>query len=1613
MSFSSRDKSFAQLNKNDNTLNSIRRKTTDLSTKNKFKMNFEFQTPKDKKELNKSFSKLKTKKKSLNIKNPEDNIINNYLQFHKFDIQIKKTKRTTLKNQKKNIEKINMNKSNLNINNNNDWASMIYYPSDNKNKKDLINIKNEEKPNLKLIENSIMLKLNSLRNNYGSSKSFGFDKFFDNNIFNNNNETKNSIKNNNQNLNHKKKRSLNSFDIKTTKKNSCINFKRNSYSFLNFKKRKSSHLSSNINNSNYQSNTFKNNKNIKKFNSELFNNFLDKSSSDKTDSKVSIFKAIQNNFKNIKKSSKIFNSAIELKEKSRLLVRIKPLYDSFDDDESDKDINYEGNPILPNNYIIFFLDLFLLLTSIYCLFYIPLRIAKNDCFCSAEYIMNKVLLYFTDLLFIVDFCLGFFRAYYNFEYKLIKNNKRIVFHYLKTDFLSDFLEAIPLYTYINFLCIISKEVNYCFRYDMPNSFIILKMLINLKIFKVFKVRNKRKNVAFSYLFNIFSENYLIEKLIGNFFDISFCFLAFHFFVCLNIYLSKQTYPNWMIINNSQDKPLIDNYILSSYSLIETLTTVGYGDVVCQSNIERIFQIFFLGVGVIAYSYLISSFGNLFKNESQSSINYSNNMRILEEIRVDFPKMPYKLYNKIYNYIESRNMSEKKSDSHILTNSLPFNLKNALLLIMYRADIKNFKIFKNCDNSNFIIQILSNFIPSTSKKSEFLVYEGEMIEDIIIIKDGRLSLEAAINMEDPESSIKNYFNVNFQGITTEKEMRKLKESEKGNISQIIKTGKMSDFDNFKTVLDTIVKKQANHLFNEACDDISILDRTKNDNKNDDIQQEKKIYNVASDYLGHEPIKNEKGNYKYIKIIDIRKNENYGGLYIFMRRPSPLSLKVRSKFAELYLLPKKEVFNIAKNYSNIWSKIHKKDFHNMVSIKHLTFNILNKYIEINGIGKITPNDISKYINPWEDHEKKDKMIKNMGNIKENNYINKNNKKNKQKYSLKCPSPINDKDNNIKNNNKLDLFSGKHISSSLSINNKDQYPLENDFSHLLNMMVAEKKHNIVNTQTNQNLSNRNNNNDNNSKQKKDSSLSFDSNSNFFKNKQKTKCSNEGKTVIIPKNSEKLLPTLNNIFNEQKAEKIKEEMKKTRNKEKRKKLFSFGKKTARIIRNQNYSLFLLDKSSHQCIEIKNNFIFNISNNSLNLNNEKIFDGLNNYFSFCRDNAFLEKISGINSSSEENSFHNFNKIDLSQESIISFSLESIYGNINLHTKMKYSEDKTLQKKTLNYLTKLIENKDSSLSIKSISYNSSEFEPSNSFSYESLYDENLLSFSSSKKIKNNSCSISNILLKNQKNNEPFIDNSNNNKSIKSKKSPRKKKINKIITKTNRKIKFNLDNSFNSKNSDLNKFGNKSLSPKKIKFDAIKSKNIKSSVFNKEDKYIFKIGKVMSERNVIQDNKIASKLKSANNEKNSKNDFFINNKLELGKSPNNCESSVFYKGTNYLNINQLKHNHAKIPDNYINHIRTENFSKSDKKLNLNLTQKESNISDNKSKKSKIKGKYTKKFTKKYTKKKSKKLKLKSDRQIGKFKSEQKLIKIEQKNLENMKESVGYFAQEKKKEDCLII
>jgi voltage-gated potassium channel Kch len=68
------------------------------------------------------------------------------------------------------------------------------------------------------------------------------------------------------------------------------------------------------------------------------------------------------------------------------------------------------------------------------------------------------------------------------------------------------------------------------------------------------------------------------------------------FICIHIFIGNQSYPNWLVAMDIHDSPFIQIYIAALYGIIETLTTVGYGDVVVNSFTEYCFQIVLLSYG---------------------------------------------------------------------------------------------------------------------------------------------------------------------------------------------------------------------------------------------------------------------------------------------------------------------------------------------------------------------------------------------------------------------------------------------------------------------------------------------------------------------------------------------------------------------------------------------------------------------------------------------------------------------------------------------------------------------------------------------------------------------------------------------------------------------------------------------------------------------------------------------------------------------------------------------------------------------------------------------------------------------------------------------------------
>ena len=185
-------------------------------------------------------------------------------------------------------------------------------------------------------------------------------------------------------------------------------------------------------------------------------------------------------------------------------------------------------------------------------------------------------------------------------------------------------------------------------------------------------------------------------------------------------------------------------------------------------------------------------------------------------------------------------------------------------------IKNFQFFKSFENSDFFVKIVTSLKPILSMKDDILIQEGDIIEDIIFIKKGVLTLEIIIDLNEQKKSL---------------------------LSHLEMTG-MSCF-----------KSISNQKFTELINNNSLA----------------AIY--QSDFSKPIIFNDQYTKKKELKIIDLRKNEHFGDILMILNEKSPVAVKVKSKKAELFFLQKTEATEISNRYSNIWKRIVNRSLHNM--------------------------------------------------------------------------------------------------------------------------------------------------------------------------------------------------------------------------------------------------------------------------------------------------------------------------------------------------------------------------------------------------------------------------------------------------------------------------------------------------------------------------------------------------------------------------------------------------------------------------------------------------------------------------------------------------------------
>ena len=104
-------------------------------------------------------------------------------------------------------------------------------------------------------------------------------------------------------------------------------------------------------------------------------------------------------------------------------------------------------------------------------------------------------------------------------------------------------------------------------------------------------------------------------------------------------------------------------------------------------------------------------------------------------------------------------------------------------------------------------------------------------------------------------------------------------------------------------------------------------------------------LTNDELNRAQLYDDEISCIHIQILEIRKNEHFGDILMFLNRKSPLSVKVKSKIVELFLLKKTDAVRISMSYPKIWNKIIKRSLFNMEQIDRLVNRAIKLFYNAN--------------------------------------------------------------------------------------------------------------------------------------------------------------------------------------------------------------------------------------------------------------------------------------------------------------------------------------------------------------------------------------------------------------------------------------------------------------------------------------------------------------------------------------------------------------------------------------------------------------------------------------------------------------------------------------------
>jgi len=231
--------------------------------------------------------------------------------------------------------------------------------------------------------------------------------------------------------------------------------------------------------------------------------------------------------------------------------------------------------------------------------------------------------------------------------------------------------------------------------------------------------------VFNYIRNINLEAIRLSSYLSFVFFLYWFLLAAHWLAC-----------GWIALNEAKVNTF-EEYITSLYWCIQTITTVGYGDVMLTTIQHKIYAMMVMLFGVGVYGFVIGNVANILLKRDPARTQFLNNLERLRSF-VNFREIPPELQKRIrsyYEYIWKQKIGANESE---FISGLPDGLKTEVELFLKRDILERIPLFKGISDS-FLREVSLHLRPVVYTPGDYIFKQGDRGNEMYFLIKGKLKV----------------------------------------------------------------------------------------------------------------------------------------------------------------------------------------------------------------------------------------------------------------------------------------------------------------------------------------------------------------------------------------------------------------------------------------------------------------------------------------------------------------------------------------------------------------------------------------------------------------------------------------------------------------------------------------------------------------------------------------------------------------------------------------------------------------------------------------------------------------------------------------------------------